>query len=103
MTVYSQLLWAGSPSLNPETVFSPSSTAVVRDMEVYNGDSNAHELYAALLSPGFPETRWLYITVPATSSWQWQGRVVVPAGGGLVLWMDNADFSNVVVSGYVFQ
>lgn len=87
MSTYSKLLWQGTGGGVQETVYTTPAlnTAVVRDVEVLNGTSSSLSFHLVVHgAPGFVDSTFaLNSTIAAGAGWQWQGRVVVPAGASI--------------------
>lgn len=87
------------------TVFTcPANfVAVVRDLQAYNSGGASDALFVALVIPGPATlTLWHFAGVAASTSDQWQGRVVLNAGDQLELF-SAAEAFEVLISGYLLS
>jgi hypothetical protein len=104
VSVYSTLFFAGSvPHGVLGTLFTvPSSkVAVLRDMEQFTG--GAADLFNVQISvSGLPTIVWYLNSAPASSWHQWTGRTVIPAGGLIQAFAQNAN-DQLIVSGYLLD
>jgi hypothetical protein len=87
VTTYSTLLWTGTATSSQATVYTTPAgyTTVVRDVEVLNGTAAVLSFHLVLHgASGFPDGVFaLNSQLAAGAGWQWQGRVVVPAGASI--------------------
>lgn len=102
--IYSTLLFQGALPLTPTTFYTVASgvVVVIRDIEIlqYGPGTPSMEVYTVV--SGFIAT---VINVPAAvnlQSYQWKGRVVVPAGGQIGGACVNTQ-TQAIVSGYVLS
>jgi hypothetical protein len=105
VTTYSTFFFAGEvPTSELELYVAPAGVSVLRDLEVWNsGTTSTHVLFFLRSIPGFSDTFMLQTPPLSTNeSWQWQGRVVIPAGGHLTAQAGAGAFY-VTASGYALS
>lgn len=105
MTVYSTRFAAGSVTTVGSTPFTvpAGSTAVIRDIGVWNDTGSASEVAVGVSVSGSP---YAYITVvPSLANltfFEWQGRQVLDAGNELYLF-DASEGCLFMISGYLLD
>lgn len=103
MPVYSNLLYASSPAANTvTTAFTVPSgvTCVLRDIEIYNGSASTAGVNVRINVSGFGNTVVYGPDALLSGAWsQWEGRVVVPAGGTIQVFATEASVQ-FTLSGY---
>jgi hypothetical protein len=105
VSIYSTLLFTGSVGTTEQPLFTVASGVdVLRDIEVWNPNSSATSVTFYLRgAPGFADSFLLRPpAIPTNESWQWQGRVVLPAGAHLGCQAETGSLF-VTVSGYVLS
>jgi hypothetical protein len=105
VSIYSTQLFAGAIQVGTHVIYTPPATeiAVVRDAELYGDFSTAEQVALAVGVSGSPVAYFFFVNPLEPGKWeQWQGRVVIPAGGQLLSVSGGAG-PTLVVSGYQFS
>lgn len=102
MTIYSASLFHGYIPTGFTAIYTPpvGKTSVVRDIEIYNGDTGPHTVNFQVGSSGTTAILWNQVQVPNSTWEQWSGRVVIPAGGSLWGYGGGSSLIQAVISGY---
>lgn len=88
MAVYSALLWQGQFTGSQVQIYTGPSgfVTVIRDVEYWNGTGGSVTFYLIASASGFnPAIVCAVNTVAATAGGHWEGRVVIPSGGGITV------------------
>lgn len=100
--IYSTLIFHGLLPASGAVIYTTpqDQTLVVRDIEVYNGDSSDRSPNYQVDVSGNLAVFWS-VQAPSSAWRQWQGRVVIPAGAGLFGFGGGSGLVQTVISGYL--
>lgn len=104
MSVYSTRVYLGTPSGSSETLYTVpgSKLFVVRDIEVRNSNSGGTATATYGVDSGGGDVFCITSgTIAASSSWRWDGRLVLNAGDKLRQSATNTN--RVAISGYLLD
>lgn len=104
MSLYSTLFWQGELPTTETTIYTVAAgdLIVLRDAEYLNSSSGPENIQVQTTVPGFDVAVACRVnSVPSGEGAQWQGRVVVPAGGSLQV-AGAAAGLYLILSGYLF-
>jgi hypothetical protein len=105
LSTYSTLFFTGGITTAEAVLWvAPAGTSVLRDLEVWNsGSSSAQAQFFLRSIPGFDDSYLIRTPeLAGDASWQWEGRVVIPATGHLTAMAVTGTFF-VTASGYALS
>lgn len=104
MTVYSKNLYLNFLPIGTFTLITPNpaKVTILRDIELFNGSGTVSTMSLAVSSSGNALVFIWLQDHPAATTYQWKGRLVVPAGSEVTATIGN-DYWHLNVSGYELE
>jgi hypothetical protein len=105
VSVYSHRFFCAEVTVGVTTIYTvpAGSTAILRDLELFNASSATQTFTVYLVQPGLGGVPAIVInSIGAALGEQWQGRVVLNAGDSLQTGT-GASSQYMVLSGYLFE